>query len=293
MSLHTIIPGTLWGAAGWLPGGAREVSWLPPRLPGFLPVTAYALRDGTEWLAVDTGLPIHWPALRDALAPTLAGAARRRMVNTRRERDCMANLHAMARAFGIAEIPYVGVLNPVELLDAVEDAETEARIRAMAPVSPPVRTTRIEVGEVLRIGRLRLEPLRVQLRLLATNWFHEGVTGTLFTSDAFGWLTRPDAVSPLVRAPDEAPLDPAPLARTLARKFDWLVGIDPAPILADLDAIFAARVIERLCPGYGLVIEGESAVREALAAMRQAIATLAARRPPAWHFDDATAEETA
>jgi glyoxylase-like metal-dependent hydrolase (beta-lactamase superfamily II) len=276
MSLHAIIPGTLWGATGWLRADARPVSWIPPGLPGFLPVTAYALRDGAEWMVVDTGLPLHGPQIEAALAQTIAGTTHRRMINTRREQDCMANIGPLVRRFGIAEVPYVGVLNPVEMTDVLENDEAEARIAAMAPV----RAVRIEVGQAVAVGRLRLEPLRVQLRLLATNWFFEHATRTLFTSDSFGFLTRATPDAPLVRAPEEAPIDAGDIARMLSAKFDWLIGIDPAPILADLDAIFSARRVDRLCPGHGCVIEGSDAVAEALARMQEAIAMLAARPKP-------------
>lgn len=288
MSLHEIIPGTLHGACGWLRGDAHPVSWLPPNLRGWLPVTAYALTDGAEWMAVDTGLPIHWPALRPALEATLGTTTRRRMVNTRREQDCMANLHAMTQCLGITDVPYVGVLNPLELMDWVEAAEAHARIEAMAPV----RAVRIEVGQVLEVGRLRLEPLRVQLRLLATNWFYEHVTRSLFTSESFGFLTRDDPGQPLVRAADEARIEVAAVADMLAAKFDWLVGIDPTPILADLDAIFAARPVDRICPCHGCVIEGAPAVAAALAATKSAIRLLAGRAKPVWSWPEIPAGVT-
>jgi hypothetical protein len=277
MSLHAIIPGTLFAATGWLRAAARPISWIPPDLPGYLPVSAYALRDGAEWMVVDTGLPVHWPEIEAALAQTVRGATHRRMINTRREQDCMANLRALVTAFGITQVPYVGVLNPLDLAGMIEADEAHARIEAMAPV----RAMRIEVGQIIDVGRLRLEPLRVQLRLLATNWFYEHTTRTLFTSDSFGFLTRATPDAPLVRAPGEAPIAAADIARMLSAKFDWLVGIDPAPVLADLDAIFGARQIDRICPCCGCVIEGTPAVAEALARMKDAIAMLAARRKPA------------
>ncbi|WP_198369696.1 hypothetical protein [Roseomonas rosulenta] len=288
MSLHAIIPGTLFAATGWLRADAYAVSWIPPGLLGYLPVSAYALRDGAEWMVIDTGLPLHWPEIEAALAQTIAGTTRRRMMNTRREQDCMANIGALVRRFGIAEVPYVGVLNPVEMTDVLENDEAEARIESMAPV----RALRIEVGQVVEVGRLRIEPLRVQLRLLATNWFYEHTTRTLFSSESFGFLTRATPDAPLVRAPDEAPIAAADIARMLSAKFDWLVGIDPAPILADLDAIFAARRVDRLCPCYGCVIEGAAAVAEAVARMKDAVAMLAARRKPAIDLP-AFAKETA
>jgi len=280
VSLHTIIPGTLYGAAGWLRGGAQPITWLPPDLNGWLPVTAYALTDGAEWMAMDTGLPVHWPVLRPALEATLGATTRRRMVNTRREQDCMANLHAMTQAFGITEVPYVGVLNPLELMDWVEAAEAHARIEAMAPV----RAMRIEVGQMLEVGSLRLEPLRVQLRLLATNWFYEHATRSLFTSESFGFLTRDDPGQPLLRDPGEAPFYVPAIAGMLSAKFDWLIGIDPSPILADLDTIFAARKVDRICPCHGCVIEGPVAVAEAVVATQSAIRLLAGRVKPVWSW---------
>jgi hypothetical protein len=277
MSLHEVIPGTLFAATGWLRADARPVSWLPMGLPGWLPVSAYVLRDGAEWMVIDTGLPVHLPQIEAALAQTVDGTTRRRMMNTRREQDCMANIGALVRRFGIAEVPYVGVLNPVEMTDVLENDEAEARIAALSQA----RAIRIEVGQVVDVGRLRIEPLRVQLRLLATNWFFEQTTATLFTSDSFGFLTRPAPDAPLVRTPGEAPIAASDIAHMLSAKFDWLVGIDPAPILADLDAIFAARAVHRICPGYGCVIEGADAVAEALARMKDAIGLLAAQPKPA------------
>jgi hypothetical protein len=216
---------------------------------------------------------VHLPQIEAALAQTVAGTTRRRMMNTRREQDCMANIGALVRRFAIAEVPYVGVLNPVEMTDVLENDEAEARIAALSNA----RAIRIEVGQMVEVGRLRIEPLRVQLRLLATNWFFDHTTRTLFTSDSFGFLTRATPDAPLVRAPDKAPIAAADIARMLSAKFDWLVGIDPAPILADLDAIFAARAVDRICPCYGCVIEGPAAVAEALARMKDAIALLAAK----------------
>ena len=85
----------------------------------------------------------------------------------------------------------------------------------------------------------------------------------------------------MVRAPGEAPIAAADIAHMLSAKFDWLIGIDPAPVLSDLDAIFAARQVDRICPCYGCVIDGAPAVAEAVARMKDAIALLAARRKPA------------
>lgn len=245
-----LLPGLLWQASGVVEGAAPGITWLPAQFPGRLRINAYAMRDGEAWIVIDTGLPAHWDAIRTGLAPSISGTTRRLMLNTRREQDCMANLPAMLRAFDIHEVPYVGVLNPLELT-GVRDGP---------------RATRIGLDDVVTVGRLRFQPLRVLLRLLATNWFFERHTGTLFTSDAFGWLT------------DDADADAMLM---MSAKFDWLRGIDPAPILADLDAVMH-RPIQRICPGMGRVIEGVDAVREAHATLRDAITRLAAQPAARW-----------
>ena len=266
--MSEIIAGRLWQASGWIDGAAPGITWLPAQFPGRLRINAYALRDGEEWIGIDTGLPVHWDTIREGLAPSLPGTTRRRLLNTRREQDGMANLPAMLRAFAITEAPYVGVLNPLELTG----------------VAGAAATPRLAVDEILAVGRLRIQPLRVLLRLLATNWFFEHHTGTLFTSDSFGWIT------------DDAPADAAPQragfnvfgdsasthpALMMGAKFDWLRGIDAAPILADLDAVMD-RPIQRICPGMGRVIEGADAVRAAHATLRHAISRLAAQPAARW-----------
>lgn len=288
-----IVPGTLAATGGWLDVGARPISWLPPAGRGLLPVQGYILRDGGSWLMVDTGLAVHWPLIAGGIQRTLEGTSERRLITTRREQDCMINLPAILRDFGVREVLYAGVLNPLDFFEGVEEQDAAARIEA----TPGLRATRIAPGAVTSIGRLRLEVLRVELRLLATNWFYETETATLFTSDAFSFLARPvESWSPGVsrlRKPDEAPMRAEDAALYLSAKMDWLVGIDPAPVLADLDAIQAARPIARLCPGFGLVIEGEDAVRGAFDAVRGALRILGAMPRNRWRFPEALGAEAA
>lgn len=284
--LAEIIPGTLYATGGWLDVAARPISWLPAGASGLLPVQGYVLRDGGEWLMVDTGLAVHWPLVAGGIRATLGGTTRRRLITTRREQDCMINLPAILRDFGVSEVLYAGVLNPLDFFEGVEETDAAARIEA----TPGLRAVRIAPGVVTEIGRLRLEVLRVELRLLATNWFYESATRTLFTSDAFAFLARPAAAwapgQSRLRGANEAPIRAGDIAQYLSAKMDWLIGIDPAPVLRDLDTILAARPIDRLCPGFGLVIEGEEAVREAFARMRDALQILAARRRAPWHFPE-------
>lgn len=284
-----IIPGTLFATGGWLDVGARPISWLPPEGRGLLPVQGYVLRDAGSWLMIDTGLAVHWPLVAEGICRTLANTSQRRLITTRREQDCMINLPAILDAFGVEEVLYAGVLNPLDFFEGVEETDAAARIEA----TPGLRAVRIAPGVVTPVGGLALEVLRVELRLLATNWFYERATRTLFTSDAFAFLARPAASwSPglsRLRAADEPPMRAEDAALYLSAKMDWLIGIDPAPIIRDLDAIQAARPIDRLCPGFGCVIEGEAAVREAFEVMRGALRILGARRRAAWQFPESLA----
>lgn len=281
-----ILPGTLMAVGGWLDVAAHRISWLPPEGCGLLPVQGYILRDSASWLMIDTGLAVHWPLIAEGISRTLEGSAERRLITTRREQDCMINLPAILGEFGVREVLYAGVLNPLDFFEGVEESDAAARIEATAGL----RAVRIAPGVVTPVGRLQLEVLRVELRLLATNWFYEGQTRSLFTSDAFAFLTRPArAWSPGVsrlRGRGEAPMRAEDAALYLSAKMDWLIGIDPEPIIRDLDRIQAERPIDRICPGFGCVIEGSEAVREAFDDVRAALRLLAARPRRLWCFPE-------
>jgi hypothetical protein len=278
--LAAILPGTLWAMGGWLRMEAAPVSWIPPGVAGWLPVQGYALRSAESWLMVDTGLACHWPLVREGVAATSRLCRELRLITTRREQDCMNGIPALVGEFGLREVLYAGVLNPLDFFEGVEEAEAAARIEA----HPGVVATRIAPGVVTQVGELELEVLRVELRLLATNWFYERRTRTLFTSDAFAFLARPAPGLSRLRAAEEPPMRAEDAARFLSAKMDWLIGVDPAPILADLDRIQSGWPADRICPGFGLVIEGPAAVAEAFEAVRGALRLLGARPRRAWAF---------
>lgn len=266
-----ILPGRLFAIGGWLLLGQKQVSWLPDGAQGVLPVQGYVLQDSGQWLLIDTGLPIHRAEMAAGLADTVAGCASRRVIMTRREADCMLNLPWILRDFGVQQVLYAGPLNPLDFFQGVEDAEIAGRLDA----SGAGRAAKITDGSVTEIGVLRLEVLRTELRLLATNWFYEQVTHTLFSSDSFGFLATD---TPGSRISIRADFDPDEIARFLGAKMDWVVGIDPAPVIADLDRLQASRPIARICPGFGCVIEGTDAVARAFDGTKAALRLLGARQ---------------
>ncbi len=266
-----ILPGRLFAIGGWLPLGQDRVSWLPDDAHGVLPVQGYVLRDSGQWLLIDTGLPVHRAEMTAGLADTVAGYPSRRVMMTRREPDCMLNLPWVLRDFRVQQVLYAGPLNPLDFFQGVEDAEIAGRLDA----SGIERAAKITDGSVTQIGALRLEVLRTELRLLATNWFYEQVTHTLFSSDSFSFLATDIPGSRISTRTDFAP---AEIASFIGAKMDWLAGIDPAPVIADLDRLQSSRPIARICPGFGCVIEGINAVERAFDATKVALRLLGARQ---------------
>jgi flavorubredoxin len=266
-----ILPGRLFAIGGWLPLGQHRISWLPDGMHGVLPVNAYVLKDSGQFLLIDTGLPIHREEIAAGLAETLAFSPPRRVIMTRREPDCMLNLPWIMHDFAVDQVLYAGPLNPLDFFQDVEDAEIAGRLTA----SGAGRAAKITDGSITEIGTLRLEVLRTELRLLATNWFYEQVTQTLFSSDSFGFLA---ATAPSSRIGTRIDIEPPEIARFLAAKMDWLIGVDPAPIIADLDRLRASRPIARICPGFGCVIEGTQAVTHAFDGLTTALRLLGARQ---------------
>ncbi len=280
-AVTAVLPGRLFAVGGWLAldGRQRPVSWLPTEARGFLPVGGYVLRDAGQWMLIDTGLPVHRAAMAEGIAATAAGCRNRRVIVTRREADCMLNLPWILREHGVEEVLYAGALDPLDFFDAIDDAEMAARLHA----GGARRTRRIADGEVTSVGALRLEVLRTELRLLATNWLYEAETQTLFSSDSFGFVLAP---APGGRVSDGALFDPQDIAAFVGAKMDWLRGIDPAPVIADLHALQRARPIARICPGFGCVIEGAEQVAHAFDQLVQALHLLSRqpRRPALGDF---------
>ena len=60
-------------------------------------------------------------------------------------------------------------------------------------------------------------------------------------------------------------------------KFDWLASIDNSPLSADLEAVFASRSIDRICPTSGCIIEGRPAVERVVDQTLEALRTMAKR----------------
>ena len=119
--------------------------------------------------------------------------------------------------------------------------------------------------------------LRGALMVLPTFWFYEKTTRTLFTSDCWGFVPMGSAIDCPVRTPYDSELSAKKVESFLDKKFDWLACIDNSPLAADLKAVFAGRVVERICPTSGTIIEGRAAVERLVEQTLEALSAMGKR----------------
>lgn len=266
-AITTICPDLLHAVGGWITG-APTPSWLPDGAQGWFPVQGYVLRDNDQLLLIDTGLAVHRTDIREALRVLAQGCRSRRMMITRREPDAIINLPWVVKDIGLQEVLCGGPLNPLDFFDAMDDVNADAHIK----VTTGATLGRVNPGDILDVGRLRVEVLRPELKVLTTNWLFERVTGSLFTSDSFGFLSRHSPSESRIARPSADEISADRIRDYLDVKFDWLNGSESDPVIEDVTRIFEGRDIQRVCPGGGCVIEGREAVKhllsETLAALR-------------------------
>jgi len=270
-----ICPGRLWSLGGCISAGYPP-SWMAPRSRGWLPVQCYGLRDGEHFVLIDTGLVGHGETIRAGLAELTRGTRNRHVMLTRREPDTMMNLPWIVREFGIHSIRCCGPIDPFDLVERLDEAHTSSDVKAAFGISvdfltPNSRTT---------YDSMSLEIMRPGIRILATDWMYESSTRTLFCSDLWGFVTRESIEQPVILDRDGDCLSTEAIEDHLLAKFDWLCGIDTAPIAAGVSDVLARYQVDRLAPSYGCIIEGQELVERVVARTLQALERLAARPRP-------------
>jgi hypothetical protein len=247
--------GTLFALGGSVPAD-RPLSWFPQGQTGWLPINCYLLRDDRRFLLIDTGITPHWDSIRAGIDALCEGCIERAAVVTRREPDSMINLPAAVGTFAIETVYAGGGLSPLDFFDGLDEANGIAQIRATSGVSPAM----LQPGTVIPVGSLEVEVLPSPLRVLFTNWLYERTTKTLFSSDSWGLLTSLRDSGPFIAAIGNEEITEQRLLAYLNVKFDWLRGIDTAPVIAELREVLEGRDIARICPGFGGIIEGRDLV---------------------------------
>jgi flavorubredoxin len=143
------------------------------------------------------------------------------------------------------------------------------------------RVERRAVGDRLAVGPNRdLEVLTPAFRMLPAFWAYDSETATLFTSDVFAYGAFPSAdYAPMVRDQDDQ-IDFESVRDYTHARFWWLRHLASDQLRADLDALFAARRVERIAPAYGAILTGEHVVRRHLDHMRRLLTPTARLRAP-------------
>jgi hypothetical protein len=272
-SVTEISPGMIYAIGGTLPADARCGAWIPHDVRGFIPFQCYVLRDGGQFLMLDGGLPVHRAEIRAGVAALIGDSHERRFMMSRRELDTILNLPWLTHDFQFQKLYCGGDLSPIDFFEKMDDESFDQQIKTL--VDTPFDF--LKPGSLGNIGKLELEMLRGALMVLPTFWFYEKTTRTLFSSDCWGFVPKGAASESSLRTPADAELSAERVEKFLSMKFDWLASIDNAPLAADLRAVFANRVVDRICPTSGCIIEGRAAVERLVDQTFEALKIMAKR----------------
>ncbi|AJE46780.1 hypothetical protein [Celeribacter indicus] len=254
-TVHPVVEGSLYAIGGSIDAG-QNLSWLPRGLEGRIPVQGYLLRNDDQALLIDTGLVVHADAIRDAL-DTLIGKRALEVTMTRREMDTIMNLPWILKRYDVKKVHFSGDISPIDFFDVLEEVAAEVQARTFTDVA----LNWLRPGLSIDYAGTRLDVVRPSVRVLATQWLHEPKTRTLFTSDFLGFLPT-DQEGPYSIGAEVAEITVDQIVAHYGRKFDWLRGINPAPVMADLRRVMTDFPSDRLCPAYGPTIEGAENVRQ-------------------------------
>jgi hypothetical protein len=274
--ISEVCGGAIYALGGQVQAGPMCSSWIPHSVHGWIPFQCYVLKDAGDLVMLDGGLPIFKESIRAGLKVLARDSHLRQFLMTRRELDTILNLPWIAQEFEFQSIRCGGDLNPIDFFALMDDAALDVQIRSL--VSLPFEFLR--PGEVIRVGSLSLEMIRASLMVLPTFWFYEAATRTLFTSDFWTFVSQENATEGPIKRVAPEDVTAARILESLDVKFDWLRGIDCSGLISELEAIFKDRVVDRLCPNFGCVIEGRDAVRRVVSETVCALHDLAGYRRP-------------
>lgn len=256
-AMFEVLPSTLY-AIGASVAASTPVPWISQKARGWVPYQCYAFRSGTDLVLIDGGLAVHRLAIEQALSALVEETTSLSMMITRRDVDSIINIPWLLRTFNFDVMRFANAdFTPLDFFAAFDQANAEAQVYA---ITSPAEVEWMPVGTVKTVGELKFEYFRTSMRVLATNWLYEATTETLFTSDSFGFITRPDAGGPQSVQPGGADYAVADIVDFLNAKFDWLVGSDTTAMIEELKTLLSERPIARVCPSYGCIIEGREAV---------------------------------
>lgn len=248
-----------------------RISWVPPDARGWQPLNSYVLLEGGTAVIIDPGVYAHREIMGEQVESLIPLGSTVSIYLTRAEPDATGNLGEIAERYHVDKLYCGGGPNPFDAFEAVGAMNTDGR-------GERIQMERTPTGYQVPVGAGRgVEILRPIIRLLATYWGYDTATRTLFTSDSFGHNLQTDPWdSRVLTASNARPVQLAAVTAHLLAKFGWLAHAKTRSIVNDLRRMREDRVIERIAPGRGLVIEGRALVERELDAMEQVLEELAA-----------------
>lgn len=257
-----LVPNKLYRLGGVCPID-DDISWIPKGVEGYEPLSAFLLLEEDGALLVDTGVPLNKDAVAAQLDSIIGREREIQVFLTRFEPDCLANMPMLTDLFNIKKVAGGGVSNPFDFFD---DLSTQEQLRADYNVT----MTRLLPTDIIHVSPTReLSLVVTSIRLLNTFWGYDAATKTLFTSDSFGHVpvSDPSQVPVVTSENDTATFEQ--VRDHHLTKFDWLMGAETAPLIADLDKIFATHDVEIIAPNHGCVLQGADVVKRHVAMVRR------------------------
>ncbi|HTE63789.1 MAG TPA: hypothetical protein VK631_25760 [Solirubrobacteraceae bacterium] len=252
-----------------------RVSWHSPSARGFASMNCYLIQEDEDALLVDTGVTVHEASLKAQIGASLREPCTLSMFALRQgEFDSVCNVLPLIDRFGIRTV--YG-----QFADAPRWADIHSEFDAAdgggddLPVVTTVVVPRTDTIQLGRAGTRRLAVFRPALRLLTTHWIYDEATGTLFTSDSFGYVVRPSEAGPWLVTAEHDDVTTEDVCDHLANtRYWWLAHSRVDDVRRDLASIFERHDVRVIAPAFGAVLSGESVVRRHAALMDESIARL-------------------
>ncbi|MDP2710464.1 MAG: hypothetical protein Q8O56_04535 [Solirubrobacteraceae bacterium] len=254
-----LVPDTLYALANpYAVDGS--VSWHPSDVRGYAPMNCYLLKEGSDALLVDSGLPVHERSVLRGLDELLAGGERLSLFPLRvGEFDSVCNVAAIVERFAPQAIYALGVVAGPGWFDLGRGDSATRRADLEA-----TEIRRVGASDVIALGAAgtrRVEVFEPALRLLNTHWVYDPATRALLTSDMFGHAVRTTAAGPWVVDVDDDVTTQADVEwHMLATRYWWLRGARTDELRRGLAEPFERHDVDMIAPAFGCVIRGRELV---------------------------------
>lgn len=234
---------------------AERLSWLPEDLDAYEPLNGYLMVDKDNAVFWEMGAPIMLPAIQSAIE--LIGERKVWLSFSRNEADCIGN---MGYVLGTCKQPTMLYGTAGGILEWINDPAVDIlEVRDFLGRIPLVSSKN---GESRQIGAMDLSFMDAGSKMmLMTQWAYEKNTGTLFTSDSFGWRHCKAVDSPTVVDSAKGLPSVDTVAKELVARMNWMRESQYPELIDRFQSIFAKHDVQTIAPVHGCVIKGREAVK--------------------------------